>query len=304
MQNGQKGLRSGFSFIRNGQKLGYPYLEAIRSLAPLVDELVVAVGDNEDNTREQLEKLRDALPCELVLFDSPWDMSNTKGGLELSRQSNIALSKCKHEICIYIQGDELLHEEDYSIFKDDLNRFENDDEVEALAFAWVHFYGNFETIAQSRQWYRREIRAIKKSSGLQSYGDAQGFRKPSDSGMWSKPRAALSKARYLHYGWVRPPKVMAAKSEALDRLWHGSDKDGQHKEETVYPKIFGLQPFQGSHPKIMQERIAQYGSFDPFEGKQIKKDFAYYRLLIDSYVERFTGWRPGEYTNFSSLKRY
>ncbi|MGH7953853.1 MAG: glycosyltransferase, partial [Limisphaerales bacterium] len=35
---------SGFTFLRNGQKFGYPFVESIRSILPIVDEFVVALG--------------------------------------------------------------------------------------------------------------------------------------------------------------------------------------------------------------------------------------------------------------------
>ena len=34
---------SGFTFLRNGQKLGYPFVESIRSVLPIVDEFVIAL---------------------------------------------------------------------------------------------------------------------------------------------------------------------------------------------------------------------------------------------------------------------
>jgi hypothetical protein len=296
-------MRSGFSIIRNGEKLGYPYLEALRSMAPLVDELVVAVGDNDDDTSHRLEALRAELPCPLILFDSPWDPESRKGGLELSRQTNLALERCRYEVCLYIQADEVLHEEDYPTFRRDLERFEKDDAVDALAFCWEHFYGDFDTVVRSRKWYRREIRAVKKSRGLRSYGDAQGFRILRGE-EWTRPRAALSQARYLHYGWVRPPKVMAAKTEALDRLWHGNARDGTATPATVYPRIFGMRRFEGTHPKVMRERIANTDTAQPFEGQEVTKDVKYWRLALDARLEELTGWRPGEWTNYSSLKKY
>ncbi len=244
------------------------------------------------------------MACPLVLFDSPWDPQSRKGGFELARQTNLALERCQHNVCLYIQADEVLHEDDYPIFKRDLERFAQDPDVDALAFRWVHFYGNFDTIVESRKWYRREIRAIKRDRGLKSYGDAQGFRISDEAGRWSKPRAALSEARYLHYGWVRPPQIMAAKSQALDRLWHGNARDGQHQAETIYPKIFGMKPFRGTHPRVMRERIARSGNFEAFESKDLPRDLKYWRLWADSKIEALSGWRPGEWTNWSTLKKY
>ncbi len=45
---------SGFTFIRNGTSLGFPFEESIRSLLPLVDEFVVAVGKGNDDTLERV----------------------------------------------------------------------------------------------------------------------------------------------------------------------------------------------------------------------------------------------------------
>lgn len=304
-------MRSGFSTIKNGEKLGYPFREAFRSLAPLVDEMVIAIGECEDNTREILVEEAKSWPCPLVLIDSPWTLSEGTGGWELSLQSNVALEACKFDTCLYIQCDEVIHEEDYPLIQSDLNRMESDSDVSALAFNWLHFYGDFQTIAHSRAWYRREVRAIKKSSGLRSYGDAQGFRVPESDDWkngWRKAPVALSKARVFHYGWVRPPEKMAEKSQALDRLWHGNTRDGKYSAENVYPTFFGLRPFQKSHPVVMQERIEAFqksiAKETPFFKKNVKKNLHYWRLWGDNVVEKLTGYRLGEFCNYSSFKRY
>ena len=48
---------SGFTFIRNGTLLGYPFIESICSALPLCDEFVVAVGDSEDDTLARIEAI-------------------------------------------------------------------------------------------------------------------------------------------------------------------------------------------------------------------------------------------------------
>jgi hypothetical protein len=48
---------SGFSIVKNGLRLGYPFIESLKSLAPLCDELLVAHGDSNDGTREALNQL-------------------------------------------------------------------------------------------------------------------------------------------------------------------------------------------------------------------------------------------------------
>lgn len=51
---------SGFTFCRNVEKLGYPFIESIRSLLPLVDEFIVNVGDSEDRTLQMIKNIGDS----------------------------------------------------------------------------------------------------------------------------------------------------------------------------------------------------------------------------------------------------
>jgi len=323
-------MRSGFSTIKNGEKMGYPYLEAYASLAPLVDEMVIAVGDCEDNTRERLIEASATWPCPLRIIDSPWNLSQNRGGLELSVQTNVALEACQHDVCVYIQADEVIHEEDYDYFIMDLVRFEEDDSVSGLAFHWVHFYGDFHTVVYSKEWYRREMRAVKRSHGMRSFSDAQGFRILLDekgasvasdfssirdldvidpkSGRWAKPAAALSRGRYFHYGWVKAPQQMASKAEELHRYWHGNAKDGLVTADNVFPHIFGMKEFQRSHPQLIMPRLSRFeavaGDSTPFFLRPIPFEKKHLRLRADDWLEVLTDIRVGEFKNYKNLKKY
>lgn len=297
-------MRSGFSLIRNGERLGYPYKEALLSLAPLVDELVVAHGDSTDNTGAELEALRPLLKCPLKIINSPWDPSSLKGGLELSRQTNIALDACSHDVCVYIQADEILHEDEYPTFMRDLARFEKDLSVDALAFQWIHFYGNYQTIIESRKWYRREIRAVRRSSGIRSFLDAQGFRIPDGSPRWKKPRGAVSLAHYRHYGWVRNPVEMAKKNSEFHTLWHGKDHNLHTLPSEVYPPLYGMKQYFGQHPLVMQSRVKELKAFDPFFGKKLHFHPKHLLYSLSQFLEDFFDWRPGEFRNFVPVETY
>ena len=50
---------SGFTFIRNGIKYDYPIVEAIKSILPICDEFVVAVGNSEDDTLKLIQNISD-----------------------------------------------------------------------------------------------------------------------------------------------------------------------------------------------------------------------------------------------------
>lgn len=295
---------SGFTIIRNGDKLGYPFVEAIRSLAPLVDEIVVAMGDNEDTTLESLKKLDSEIACPIRIVNSPWDPTNLRGGHELSRQTNIALDQCSHDLCFYIQADEGLDEREYDIIRNDLRKFQDDDDVDALSFQWRHFYGNFSHVIANRKWYRREARVIKKSSGLRSFGDAQGFRIPQADGTWRKGRAALSRAHINHYGWVRPIETMVAKTNSFNRLWHGDTAKKLSAADKLYVKQFGIKRFKGDLPKFIQARAKKLEGYDPFARQRITNWVQYLSLWSADLVERATGWRIGEYSSYKYIKEY
>lgn len=50
---------SGFTFYRNAEMLGYPIAEAIRSILPLVDEFVIALGPCVDRTEAVVRAIGD-----------------------------------------------------------------------------------------------------------------------------------------------------------------------------------------------------------------------------------------------------
>lgn len=271
-------------------------------MAPLCDELVIALGDSDDNTREEIEKLRAKFPkdCELRIVDSPWDLTSTKGGLELSRQTNIALDHCQHEIVFYLQSDEVIHDEDYAIIRQDLLRLESHPQAQSLVFKWVHFFGDQNTEVRSRKWYRREIRAFKKSSGLRSYKDAQGFRKPSE-GKWLALPGILSTARILHYGWGRPPELMELKTNDFQHWWHG--KSGSYKANSLFRPQYGVQKYPGTHPRIMDTYLTAIPKLPrPFyENAQAPKSWESFRCLFSDITENLFDYRPGEFKNYSTL---
>ena len=85
---------SGFTLVRNGIKYFYPFVEAIKSILPLCDELIVNVGESEDKTLEAVEAIGTCLPDrqgeKIKIIKSVWDMSLREGGKVLSIETNKA----------------------------------------------------------------------------------------------------------------------------------------------------------------------------------------------------------------------
>lgn len=284
---------SGFTVIRNARLMGYPVLESIRSLLPLVDEFVIGLGQSDDDTRAMIESLKSP---KIRVFDSFWDTQKTKGGLILSEKTNEALAQCKNEWCFYIQADEVLHENDLPIVRAAVEKANKMSNVDGLLFHYIHFYGSYSTIAQSRRWYRNEVRVVRRSSGIQSHNDAQGFRVHG-----AKPRVLRTAARIFHYGWVKPPKMMGQKSKLLNRWWHGNKRDHEF-ENFEYARQYGLREYNGPHPGVMKDLIAtQDWTFNP---RRALSDWTLkdVNLWASDMLEAFTGWRIGEYRPYKLVE--
>jgi hypothetical protein len=272
--------------------MGYPVIESIRSVLPLVDEMIVGVGQSDDATKELILGIGDP---KIRVFDSFWDTGKTKGGLILSEKTNEALNHCRNEWCLYIQADEVIHEDDYPSIRQALETYGKNPAIQGFLFKYIHFYGGYSTIATSRKWYRNEVRLVRKSTGIRSHNDAQGFRVNG-----AKPVVAPSGGRIFHYGWVKPPKTMGRKSELLNRWWHGDKKDGDF-ENFQYDRQYGLRRYEGTHPVIMRQLVeSQDWTFDPGRSwaEFRMRDL---RLIVSDAIERVTGWRMGEYKPYRLL---
>lgn len=284
---------SGFTVIRNAELMGYPVVESIRSVLPIVDEFVIGVGQSEDNTKKLIESINDP---KIKIFDSFWDTSKVSGGKILSEKTNEALARCSHNWCFYIQADEVVHEADLDNIVQAMKKFETDSEVEGLLFKYIHFYGSYNVIATARNWYRNEVRVVKKNTGIQSYNDAQGFRVHG-----RKPKVRAANAHIHHYGWVKPPEQMGLKSKLLNRLWHGNKLDSKF-ENFQYDVPYGLKIFKGSHPKVMNELIANQSWTLNHEKSIFTWSAKDWNFFASDMFEKLFRHRIGEYKNYILLR--
>lgn len=290
---------SGFSFVRNGEILGYPFVESIRSLLPLCDELIVAVGNSEDNTLQTVRSISN----NIRIIETQWDENKRNDGSILAQQTDIALSYCTGDWCLYLQGDEVLHENDYTLIHKEMHKADNDQTIESLLFRWLHFFGSYDYTGVGRQWYRREIRAFKNTGNVVSWRDAQGFRTKNPDGSIRKLNALQTDARIFHYGWVRHPRIQQKKQFAFQRLYHNDDwikNNIPDKEEFDY-SCYEVSRYKNTHPAIMKQRIENDKSwtqfFDPNRRKKRPP-----LVAVTDLVEKFTGYRIGEYKNFIEVK--
>jgi hypothetical protein len=240
---------SGFTFLRNGQKLGYPFIASIRSILPIVDEFVVALGPCDDGTEKMLREIGDP---KIRLIPTQWNErlrpDYSVKGFVYGQQKSIALFNCTGDWAFYLEADEVVHEHDLPRIRAAMEKHLHDDRVEALAFDYLHFYGNANTYLWSPGWYRSEVRILRNTIPAWS-SDSLFFNVVVDHKRSRHPRAAHTGATVYHYGWVRSEAQMNLKSAAVSKYW-------QNRPDTAvdYKQIdpATLKLFTGSHPQVIQ----------------------------------------------------
>ena len=283
---------SGFTIVKNAVINDYPVVEAIESILPLVDEIIVSIGDCEDGTKELIR----SIPSDKIkIFDSVWDPALREGGKVLAVETNKAFSHVSPDSnwAFYIQGDEVVHEKYYPAIKEAAAKYANDKNVEGLLFKYTHFYGGFNYVGDSRKWYHREIRIIRNDKNIQSYKDAQGFRKND-----KKLQVKLIDAHIYHYGWVKNPVQMKEKIKNLNKLWHDDAASVSTAELFDYNEFDSIEKFTDSHPTVMQERIRRQNWDLNLDVKKKRMTFSK-RFLY--WFEKKTGVRLFDYKNYILL---
>lgn len=286
---------SAFSIARDVSIHEYPVEASIRSALPLVEEFVVNVGSSRDDTRERMASLALEHP-KVRLFHRDWE---DEGGVyrSLSGETNRALERCRHDWALYLQADEVLHEDDLPALRRAVARADADDRVEGLLFDYLHFYGSPDWLLTGRRTYRREVRVIRGSAGVRSVRDAQGFRVGSEG---RKPRVIRSGARIFHYGYVKSLEGVREKK----RLW--ADHFGQDASEAVsyrFKRHPGLRRFEGEHPRAARPWLAERRwDFRPEDAREPELTLEEMRVRVSDWIEGLTGRRLFEHRNYQLIE--
>ena len=235
---------SAFTFIKNGQLLGYPFIQSIKSILPIVDEFIINVGLGEDNTLDEIKKINDP---KIRIIQSHWNDNMKDRGFVYGQQKMVAQYNCTGDWAFYIEGDEIYHENDLDRIYMSMKEHLNNSNVEALIFDFYHFYGNGNSYLDSPGWYRAEARIIKNS--LRTYAPDGLFWLVLDSNKNGRyPKAKHTGAKCYHYGWVRSEHQMNLKSEKVQKYWGGNAKkiDYSKMDQSI------IREYKGTHPIIIQ----------------------------------------------------
>ncbi len=307
---------SGFSFVRNGVKLYYPVAEMVKSILPIVDEFVIAIGkgDEDDITRDKIIEIGDP---KIKIIDTEWDERYFKKGIINAIQTDIAKNECSGDWLFYLQADEVVHEKYLPVIENRCRDLLDNEKVEGLLFRYKHFWGDYDHYHISHGWYPNEIRIIRNRPDIHSWQSAQSFRRfdfydnPRQEEGHHKLQVARVDAEVFHYGWVRPPHLMQNKKRALDSVHWGltraRDFYQQAPTEFDYGPLDRIGLFTETHPAVMQKMIAAFdwksklqysGTPNPARAPH-KHETAKYRFI--TAMERLLKKELGGFRNYILL---
>jgi hypothetical protein len=296
---------SGFSYVRNGFDYGVPFLEAFQSILPVCDEFIIAVGDSGDGTRAAIENLRSD---KIKIIDTVWDTRLNEGGKIFARQSNLALDGITGDWAFHIQADEVIHEKDLPKIKTAIEKNDADKKVEGFILPFLHFWGSYQYIRNSRRIHHYEVRLFRNTPVVRSYKDSQGFRKYSskeayEQGIENGKKLHVKKidAPIFHYNGVRPPAVFRDKPLQMREFYQdeAANKKQDPREKISTDNVDRVTRFTGEHPALMQEKVQAQDwvyTYNPQKAVWKTKD------RIMQPVEDLLGFKIGEYRNYKILK--
>ncbi len=276
---------SGFTIIRNAIQFDFPVVESILSALDIVDEFIIVMGDNSDNTEELILSIQSP---KIKIIRTDWDTKKySEKCMIYAHQTDLALEACTGDWCLYIQADEVLDDKAGPVIRKACEQYLNDKKVEGFLLKYVHFFGFYDRYVDALHFaYPKEIRIVRNNIEVHSWSDAQSFKIIPDFDyedyLQKKGTRKLNcielNAYMYHYGWCRDPRCMVKKVAEQHSLHSG--KVHEVKEEYFdYGNLSRLPIYKGKHPKVMEQRIANTswkhllrysGSNSPVLGKKFK----------------------------------
>lgn len=274
---------SGFTFVRNGTILGYPYIESIKSLLMVCDEVIVAVGSSDDDTLLQISLIKDA---KLRIIETKWNELMADRGYTYAQQKMVAQFNCTGDWAFYLECDEIIHENDISLIRAQMAKYLDNKKVEAIVFDYHHFYGTPTYIANSPRWYKRAPRIIRNT--IRTWAPDGLFWVIMDSNKHGRyPNAALATCHIYHYGHVRKISAMNEKNKRVEHYW-GKVPAEFYGYGNIDAKT--LNHFRSTHPKIIHDWLVNSAEQEFIINKDynLTKREKKHRFLM--VLSRIFGW--------------
>lgn len=103
---------TGIMAIKNGISGGFPFLEGVLSILPIVEEFLIVDGGSSDETWQALNRLKDTFPEKIRLFMDKWAPTPVWENIDGSLNMLVSEAEAEGDWMLEVQGDEVWHEKD------------------------------------------------------------------------------------------------------------------------------------------------------------------------------------------------
>lgn len=243
--------------IRNGNQLDYCWREAIKSLLPVCDEVVVCDGESTDGTQEEIRDWAVIEP-KIKLCVYPWP--NPVGDIEFwVKWLNYAREHLSTDYHFQLDADEVLSEKSYPEVLSVL------DGPPHSVWVWRrNFWADTKhLIPPGHCCGHRVVRIAPSNVWLASDGC-------NERGNAAVAMALHSEIEIFHYGFLRKRKSIFQKAKELQRMFFGAgadprmdeveDKDGNWMRDIKgIDWINQLVDYNGDHPAVIHQWLRERG---------------------------------------------
>ena len=244
--------------------MDFHFEESISSILPLCDEYVAVIGQSDDDTLERVKAIGDP---KIRIVETVWNENMNDRGFIYGQQKMIGMFHCTGDWAFYLEGDEVLHETELPTFRESMERYIDDPEVEAFYFDFFHFYGVPSQVGIAG--YRRAPRIIRNSIRAIAPGGLY-FVVMDKNKKGRYPKAMHAGGHIYHYGHVRAVERMNEKIRRVAKYWGG---DPSVMRSYGHIDLAELRPFDGTHPAIVESWLATEAeqTFEQDSGYQLTR---------------------------------
>lgn len=242
--------------IRNGFRLDYCWEQAVRSLLPVCDQIILADCDSDDGTRERIDSWAKTEP-KITVVNFPWtnpvnDVNWWPTFLNYARQH---LSTDMH---IQLDADEVIHEQDYELIRN------GRDSKSTLFFQRYNFWRDAQhLIPEGHCCGTKVLRMAPTNMPLPSDY-------PYEPAAATMQQAVTSAIKVYHYGFLRHREQFFQKAREVQRIWV-NDFDPRlaaaeryegnwMTHDGVVPWKDNLVKFEGTHPSVIHQWLRERGN--------------------------------------------
>jgi len=245
----------GFLAIRNGELLDYCWREAIRSMLPICDQVVVSESESSDGTREALNAWALQEP-KLRIVSYPW--TNPRGDSSWwPTRIKIAREYLNTEFACYLDADEVFHEESYQEIIDAVKQ------GRTLLCNRLNFWRDPRTLIPRGHCCGSEVIRV----GPQRCFFPSDY--PDDRAIEIMSLGQPSKVQIHHYGFLRRRDAFFRKARTVLQIWCNSYDPRLEKAERFdgnWMTMPGINdwldlvvPFTGTHPEVIRAWLIERG---------------------------------------------